>query len=214
MHNCYVANSMLNENENRSRESQLAITLEGNWGTGKAYDLHTVSSAHLGTDEYGHDRFENTRSEMGELVYQLKYKQDKSAVEKIVRLLDNIGGIEKFDCILPIPPTNKSRPIKPVELIAAALGKRRGVRVATGALSNSGNEELKGITDPVARNELLEAALKLDTSGNQFEGKKVLLVDDLYRSGSTLRVATDLLYKQGKASQVSVLTMTKTRSNR
>ena len=50
----------------------MAFTLEGNWKSGKAYDLHTVSSTHLGTDEFGHDRFENKRSEMGELVFQFK----------------------------------------------------------------------------------------------------------------------------------------------
>jgi competence protein ComFC len=192
----------------------MAITLDGNWKSGKAYDLHTTSSTHLGTDEFGHDRFDNTRSEMGELLYQLKYKQDKSAVEKIVALLDGIGGIENFDFIIPIPPTNKNRPIQPVELIAVTLGKKRGVTVVTDALSNEGTEELKGITDPIARNELLEAALKLNNPGSKYSGKKVLLIDDLYRSGSTLRVTTDLLYKQGKAEQVSVLTMTKTRSNR
>jgi competence protein ComFC len=105
---------------------EMAITLEGNWMSGKAYDLHTKSSTHLGTDEFGHDRFDNTRSEMGELVYQLKYKHDKSKVEEIVTLLDQIGGIENFDFIIPIPPTNKNRPIKPVELIAVELGKRGG----------------------------------------------------------------------------------------
>ncbi|MSO71645.1 MAG: hypothetical protein EXQ88_06505 [Alphaproteobacteria bacterium] len=85
----------------------MAITLEGNWKSGKAYDLHTVASTHLGVDQFGHDRFENTRSEMGELVYQLKYKCEKSAVEKIVSLLDSIGGIKSFNYILPIPPTKK-----------------------------------------------------------------------------------------------------------
>ena len=192
----------------------MVITLEGNWRTGKAYDLHTVSSAHLGIDQFGHDRWETNRSEMGELVYQLKYKQDVSSVDRIVTLLDQIGNIESFDFIVPIPPTKKNRPIKPVELIALALGRRRNVAVVTGALINDGSEELKEITDPVARNELLEAALKLSAPADLFQAKKVLLVDDLYRSGSTLHVATDLLYKQGKAAHVCVLTMTKTRSNR
>jgi competence protein ComFC len=192
----------------------VAFTLEGNWKVGKAYDLHTVSSTHLGTDQFGHDRFENQRSEMGELVYQLKYKNDKSAVAKIVALLDQIGNIEGFDFIVPIPPTKKNRPVKVVELIAVALGERRGVTVVTDALINDGNEELKGITDPVARNELLEKALQLTASASQLKGKKILLVDDLYRSGSTLRVATDLLYTKGSAAEVCVLTMTKTRSNR
>lgn len=192
----------------------MAITLEGNWKSGKAYDLHTVSSTHLGTDEFGHSRFENTRSEMGEYVYRLKYKLDQSVVEKIVNLLDSIGGIEGFDFLVSIPSTKKDRPIEPVELIAIALGKRRGVAVDTGSLVNSGSAELKEITDPVARNELLVAALRLKPTGNKFQQKKILLVDDLYRSGATLSVATDLLYRQGEAAQVSVLTMTKTRSNR
>jgi hypothetical protein len=64
--------------------------LDGNWKTGIAYDLHTISSEYLGQDEYGHDRYNNTRSEMGELVYQLKYQHDETVVNKIVDLLQNI----------------------------------------------------------------------------------------------------------------------------
>lgn len=191
----------------------MVITLEGNWLSGKAYDLHTVASTYLGVDEFGHDRFDNKRSEMGELVYQLKYKADKSVLPKIVELIDGIKGIEGFDFLVPIPPTNKKRPFQPVELIAEALGQKRKVSVLTDLLDNSGDEELKGVTDPVARNEMLQKALQLK-DGNRVTGKKVLLVDDLYRSGSTLRIATDLLYIEGKAANVCVLTMTKTRSNR
>jgi competence protein ComFC len=191
----------------------MVFNLEGNWKSGKAYDLHTVSSTHLGVDEFGHDRFDNKRSEMGELVYQLKYRSDPATIDIIVKLLDGIGGIEKFDFLIPIPPTKKDRPIKPVELITAALGERRGVKVLD-CLVNAGSEELKGVTDPLARIDMLEEALSLRDIGKQVADKKVLLVDDLYRSGSTLRVATALLYKDGKAASVSVLTMTKTRSGR
>lgn len=191
----------------------MVVTLEGNWKSGKAYDLHTVASTYLGPNEFGHDQFETTRSVMGDLVYQLKYQSDKSALPKIVELLDEIKGIENFDYLVPIPPTKKNRPIQPALLIADALGARRGVKVLPSLLINSGDEELKGVTDPVARIELLRNALKLDPNQN-VSGKKLLLVDDLYRSGSTLSIATELLYREGKASRVSVLTMTKTRSNR
>lgn len=191
----------------------MVINLRGNWRSGKAFDLHTVASSYLGADDFGHDRFDNTRSEMGEFLYRLKYRGDKTALPKIVELLDNIGGIEKFDYLIPIPPTNRNRPYQPVELIAEALGERRGVPVLTSFLRNDGDEELKGITDPVARDELLAKALKI-VGTEDISGKKVLLVDDLYRSGSTLRIATDLLYREAKAEAVSVLTMTKTRSNR
>ena len=191
----------------------MAITLEGNWHAGKAFDLHTVSSTHLGVDAFGHDRFDNTRSAMGELVYKLKYNHDKSALQGIVELLDEIGGIENFDLLVPIPPTKKNRPFQPVELIALALGERRKVKVWPDLLSNDGDEELKGITDPVARLEKLQAAMKL-AKGADLAGKNILLIDDLYRSGSTLGIATNLLLKEGKAASVCVLTMTKTRSNR
>ncbi|WP_072387106.1 ComF family protein [Hyphomicrobium sp. CS1BSMeth3] len=191
----------------------MAILLKGNWKKGWAFDEHTVSSALVGVDGAGRNRFETTRTEMGELVYQLKYGGKESAVRKIVKLLDSFRNIEKFDFLVPIPQT-KRRAIKPVLLIAEALGKRRGVAVASGRLTNRGSKELKEVSDPVARFELLEEALELDTSGNVFAGKKVLLLDDLYRSGATLQVATSLLYNQGKASEVCVLAMTKTRSTR
>ena len=77
----------------------MTIEIKGNWKKGFAYDVHTLDSVYLGPDEYGHDRFENTYSEMGELVKQLKYKNDKSAVKKIVDLLKKYKGIEKFDAI-------------------------------------------------------------------------------------------------------------------
>jgi len=143
----------------------------------------------------------------------LKYRGDKSVLAKIITLLDVIRGIEKFDYIVPIPATNKNRIFQPVELIALALGKNRGVQILQNFLVNDGDEELKGIADPVARNELLQKALSL-VDENLVAGKRILLVDDLYRSGSTLRIATSLLYRDGNVEAVSVLTMTKTRSNR
>jgi competence protein ComFC len=191
----------------------MVIPLDGNWHSGEAYDLHTTASTYLGVNEFGHDQYDNTRSPMGELLYSLKYRSDASAVPKIVELLDGISGIEKFDFLVPIPPTNKNRRLQPVETIAVALGKRRGVKVLNDLLHNSGADELKGITDPVARDELLQAAITISEPA-RVKGKKILLVDDLYRSGSTFRVATQLIYKSGEASIVSVLAMTKTRSHR
>ena len=108
---------------------------------------------------------------------------------------------------------NKKRAYQPVQLITAEIGKRRKVSVLDDLLLNSGDEELKGITDPVARLDLLRKALSLH-KGERVKGKQILLVDDLFRSGSTLNVATDILLTEGGAARVCVLTMTKTRSNR
>ncbi len=43
----------------------MAHKLIGSWKKGLAFDIHTVESLYLGVDQFGHDRFDNTRSEMG-----------------------------------------------------------------------------------------------------------------------------------------------------
>lgn len=47
-------------------------TIEGPWDAGYVLDKHLVSSTFLGQDQFGRDRFDNTRTVLGELVYQLK----------------------------------------------------------------------------------------------------------------------------------------------
>ena len=124
-----------------------------------------------------------------------------------------IKGLETFDAIIPIPPTNRNRAIQPVMEIAKELGRRKRVKVLDILEKEKTDKEIKNVDDPKERKALLKKAMKL--SGNHdISGKKVLLLDDLYRSGITLQVATDLLYKKAKVDTVCVLTLTKTRSNR
>ena len=192
----------------------MTIEVKGNWKKGLAYDVHTLSSTYLGPDEFGHDRWDSTRSEMGKLVYQLKYKNDKSAVGKIVDLITGkIKGIENFDLIIPIPSTKKNRPYQPVDEIAKELGRRKRVKVLNYLTKEAGGVELKNVDDPKEREKLLKGMISMSNDYDIF-GKTVLLLDDLYRSGATLSVATDVLYKKAKVKSVSVLTMTKTRSRR
>ena len=43
--------------------------LRGPWDAGFALDKHTRSITYLGVDQWGHDRYETTRSPVGELLY-------------------------------------------------------------------------------------------------------------------------------------------------
>jgi len=185
--------------------------LSGKWKSGYAFDLHTLASTYLGPDEFGHDRFDNTRSEMGELVYQLKYKRDQSTIPKIIELLTAITGIEKFDFIIPVP-SSRARVFQPVDEIATALGKQRGVPVLIGFLAKeSRGNELKNVTDPDQKEKLLKDAIKI-AGDRKVKGKNILLVDDLYDSGATLNACCSILYEEAGAKGVFVLTMTKTRT--
>ena len=192
----------------------MTIELIGNWKKGFAYDVHTLSSTYMGVDDYGHKQWDTTRSEMGELVYQLKYNGDKSVIEKIVDLLGRYKGIKTMDAIIPIPATNKGRATQPVNEIAKELGKRVHVQVFYDVLEKKGGgQELKNIECPEERKKLLKEKMTL-TKKHALKDKNILLLDDLYRSGATLSVATDILYQQAKVKNVLVLTMTKTRSTR
>jgi predicted amidophosphoribosyltransferase len=192
----------------------MTIELNGNWDKGLAFDVHTLSSTYLGPNEFGHNQWDTTRSEMGALVHKLKYRHDKTVLPAIVALLDTkIKGIEQFDYIIPIPPTDARRTFQPVTEIAVALGQHHAVKVLPDFLAKkSGGPQLKNVHDPEKRAELLREALYIQ-SGIPLTGCAILLIDDLYRSGATLTVATELLYGVG-ARKVSVLTMTKTRSKR
>lgn len=191
----------------------MTYEIEGNWSKGLAYDLHTLSSEYLGLDENGHDRYDNTRSEMGELVYRLKYKQDTSVVSKIIDLIQTIGDFSKVDAIVAIPSTNKNRVHQPVNLMATELGKRFNLTVYLDALEKKSGHQLKEIEDPEKRAEELHKTMSF--SGKyDLANKKILIIDDLFRSGATLKVATQLLFEKGNVKSVYVLTMTKTRSKR
>ncbi|MCK4814980.1 ComF family protein [bacterium] len=192
----------------------MGIKIHGNWRKGIALDLHTKSSEYLGVNEFGHDRFETIRTEMGELVYKLKYKSDLSVVPQIVNAIVKIGGIEKMDYIIPVPPSNIHRRFQPVFIIAEELSKKIDVELATDLiLKIRETPELKNITDDKERDNITRDAFSLNDTYD-LSGLKVLILDDLYRSGTTLRAITSLLHEEGKVKNVYVVTLTKTRSTR
>jgi hypothetical protein len=126
----------------------MSIELEGNWKRGIAFDVHTLSSTYLGVNEFGYDDWESTRSEIGELLYQLKFHADAQKVRDIVKLLEKIKGIESMHYLIPVPSTNQHRRVQPVVEIARALGEERGVEVLEDVLcKRTGGAELKNVTD-------------------------------------------------------------------
>jgi predicted amidophosphoribosyltransferase len=94
------------------------------------------------------------------------------------------------------------------------LGQSIGVTVLTNILSKTpGGKALKNIADPQERENTLRETIAV-SNDPIIHDKSILPIDDLYRSGATLRISTDLLMKVAKVRVVSVLTMTRTRSHR
>ena len=192
----------------------MTIPLKGNWRFGVAYDVHTTDSVHLIVEDDRREVWGSNRTEMGQLLYDLKYEGTRSKADRIVELLDGIEGLEGLDLIVPAPSSNFNRAFQPVVEIARALGVRREMPMIEDLLyKDCEGEEIKNVDDLKERGRLLRDAIHLNKK-HDVAGKRVLLVDDLYRSGATLTVATEVLYQSAGVRDVYVLAMTKTRSRK
>ncbi|PIQ96127.1 MAG: hypothetical protein COV67_11205 [Nitrospinae bacterium CG11_big_fil_rev_8_21_14_0_20_56_8] len=188
------------------------MVIKGQWDAGYALDFHTVSSDFAGYDEFGHPQYDTKRTELGELLYRLKYREDQSVIEGIVRTVANFVRFRinwPIEVIVPVPPSNK-RKVQPVIVLADKLARISGVEYCPNGLTKIKNTpQLKNVYDPIERRKLLAGVFQADPS--KIRGKKVLLFDDLFRSGATMNEVSSLLKTSGEASHVYVLAVTRTR---
>ena len=188
--------------------------IRGKWAEGYALDLHTTNSTFLGYDGYGHPQFETVRSELGELLYKLKYRADPSAVDSIAETAAEFLA-EKWrvnvDLIVPVPPSNTGRKRQPVLEVATAISERTGIALCLdGLVKVKQTPQLKDVFDFKERVAALEGAFTVEKT--KIQGKSVLLFDDLFRSGATMNTITECLITGG-AEVVYTLTLTRTRSS-
>lgn len=185
--------------------------IEGRWLAGIALDFHTTRSTPIGPNAQGHMQFETLRPEIAELLYRLKYRQDRSAAQAIITTAANFlkPYRPKFDVIIPVPPSTP-RALQPVILLANGIGAAVGLPVINCVGTTRTPAQLKGVEDPVRREQLLNGLYTVDT--RQTARRRVLLFDDLFRSGSTMNAITDVLLQTGQAASVCTLTITRTRS--
>lgn len=185
--------------------------IKGSWDRGYVLDVHTISSTMIGYNEFGHPEFDTVRSQLGELVYRLKYKGDRGVIANVVETI--IGFVDSWgirpDVVVPIPPS-KQRSFQPVIEIAGALAQSMKIPLNTTSLKKTKTtQQMKDVGDFSARVATLESVF---TSDRELEGRAVLLFDDLFQSGATMNVAARTLKAQGLAKAVYALALTRTRN--
>lgn len=189
----------------------------GNWFQGYTLDFHTISSIFLGYDEFGHEVFDTKRSDLGELLYKLKYKQDKIVLDDIIGisidfLVNNWRINDIIDGIIPMPPSRTHRKLQPVIEISRGISVGLKIPLFENILmKNRERPELKNIYDYHERLEILKDSFIIIDNYRLIKEKQILLFDDLFRSGATLNAATEAIYEKGKAHKVYVLALTRTR---
>jgi len=184
----------------------------GSWSDGYVLDLHSTGSTYIGDNEFGHPQFETHRTEIGELLFRLKYRSDETALMELVEAASSFirKWAVKPSMIVPVPPTRAYRKLQPVARLAEELGARLKIPTAHDAIRKQKQfAELKDVYDGEERRKLLEGAFVVNSS--RVKGHRVLLVDDLYRSGATMNAIADVLLSSG-ATAVFAFAFTQTRS--
>lgn len=187
------------------------IPLNGNWDEGYALDLHTLSSEYLGDDAYGHPHFDTKYTVLGDLVKRFKYRGEHDLLLEIMSIvspfLQEWQIKDKINVVLPVPPSNLNRSYQPVFELAKAIAGEVGAYFNKDVLVKNTREQAKSME---ADKKDLTGCITTNCYG--VEPLSLLLVDDLYQTGSTLRECTRILRQDPNVQHVYVLTMTKTRS--
>jgi predicted amidophosphoribosyltransferase len=117
------------------------VQIQGAWRIGWALDVHTASSEFLGYEQHGPPQFDTTRSPLGELLYQLKYRGQQTA-EQVADVMseffdDKPMALSRIDMIVPMPPSTE-RSVQPVAQVAVALGRKLKSRLLSMRLGKHG----------------------------------------------------------------------------
>lgn len=188
------------------------VPIYGPWDLGITLDSHTISAEFLGYDLHGNPQFDTLRSELGELLFQLKYRGDRRASATLAAVAAQFIRKNRIalDLVVPVPPS-RVRPFQPLMAIAAALANELGIAYDPRVLKKvKETGELKSVAEMKEREEALRGAFDVDD--NALAGRRVLLLDDLYRSGASMREAANTLRSRGRVRSLTVLALTRTRS--
>jgi predicted amidophosphoribosyltransferase len=185
------------------------IKIEGNWKEGYVLDEHTISSEYLYDNEYGHPVFETIRSELGELLYKLKYKHNKKIIDDIIELINPFVTDWTLpfalDVIISMPPSNKNRNYQPVNVISEALANKLNIRYCGNYLEKKSNVESKNLVNKES------ISYSMCRKKYFIRDVNVLLVDDLYKTGASMMEAVRVLKEDENVKNIYVLALTKTR---
>lgn len=172
--------------------------LPGPWKSGWALDFHSRFS---GAD-WG-------RSETGELAYRLKYQNDLSVLPQILdhaaAVISQHPELAQVDAVVPVPPSIP-RLNDPVSSFAKGLSKRLNLAFLPVLIKSRPTNPQKDMHTLAQKRSNVANAFDLQSS---VKNKRLLVVDDLYDSGTTLEEIHRLLIRAG-AKHVYVLTLTRT----
>lgn len=143
-----------------------------------------------------------------ELIRLLKYGKVETVARPLSRLLSRTLPVdERFDLVLAMPMHWRkrwTRGFNQAELLAKPVARRMGLKLANN-LRRSRYTPPQASLDETHRRKSPENSFRVRRA-EQVARKRVLLIDDVFTTGSTLRAAAAALKAAG-AAHIAVLTL-------
>lgn len=184
----------------------------GNWDLGYSLDKHVLQSIYLGENQWGHAEFDTTRSEVGEALFLLKYRSDFTQILVIAdQMTESLSQYFSTACLVIPMPASKQRARQPVREIALKIAENMKIPCLENLLiKNVSTPQMKDINSRDDKVDTLVKAFAInDVLGNGYYD--ILIVDDLYDTGSSLEAATKVLNEYSKIRNIYVATVTRKR---
>ncbi len=193
------------------------IMLQGPWERGYSLDKQVLRSEFIGNNQYGYPMFDTTRTEIGDAMYQLKYQDNYEVLPNIIEtasdfLLKSYLIDTKFDDITAVLPSDYLRERQPVFQISNGIAKKINISFSTNYIIKVKKTPQMKDTPIEKREGILLDAFQIKNKEELKKKKAVLIIDDLYQTGTTVKVITNLLKKINRNLVVMILTITKTRN--
>lgn len=187
--------------------------LEGSWDLGYALHKHTLSSTYLGEDEFGHARFDNKRSEPGEALFQLKYRNDWSQVAPLAAEVKStlVPLFGRIDLIIPMPASTWRRR-QPVLELANELGRITGIPVFDNIVlrtpASPSSPSLKDLQGREEKEAALRGKFRINPAISNEGRWNALVLDDLFDTGASMDAVCATLRTYSKIDRVYAATIT------